>query len=149
MNFANPEVLNLIFCESEAEKNELLTNLNSTLSEYQAKNSDYRPKVVKRLPSEKVYSMISNMSQTMSDSEEEGAETAEKEVIKIVPTKHEYTTSENIIFGVFCALLVALFILMGVLFVNLGKFFFSHTPYIYVTLFVVAVSSKFIYDVTK
>jgi len=68
MDFTNPEMLNLIFCENEKEKNELLSNLNSTLSEYQAKNADYKPKVVKRLPSEKVYSMISNMSQNMTDS---------------------------------------------------------------------------------
>eukprot|EP00833_Pecoramyces_ruminatium_P015185 jgi/Orpsp1_1/1189217/evm.model.d7180000070373.1 len=69
---SNPDVMGIIFCENENEKSELLNQLNNILKDYQASNTEKsQPKVVKRLPSEKVYSMISNMSQDISDNENE------------------------------------------------------------------------------
>ncbi|ORX64662.1 Dbl homology domain-containing protein [Anaeromyces robustus] len=101
----NPDMMGIIFCNSENEKSELLNQLTSTLKEYQSNNTYINnPKVVKRLPSEKVYSMISNMSQDTEDLDN-NLESTEGESINILPTvtERELSVNDKITIGLICA----------------------------------------------
>jgi len=117
----NPEILGIIFCDSEDEKTELLNQLTGTIKEYQSNNSRAsNPKVVKRLPSEKVYSMISNMSQDASDFENELASPKEDEEEKVeilepVPESEPLTLNEKIKIGFISAGLVIISLCLLVL----------------------------------
>jgi len=106
----NPDISGIIFCDSENEKTELLNQLTSTLKEFQANNTYVNnPKVVKRLPSEKVYSMISNMSQDTEDLDND-LNSTEGESINILPTlsEPELTVNEKITIGLICAGIIML-----------------------------------------
>jgi len=61
----NPEILTIVFCETEEEKKPIINHLTNSIREY---TNESGPNIVKSLPSEKVHSMISNNFQ---DQEEE------------------------------------------------------------------------------
>jgi len=53
----NPEILTIVFCETEEDKKPIINHLTNSIREY---NNESGPNIVKSLPSEKVHSMISN-----------------------------------------------------------------------------------------
>ncbi len=72
ITLCNPEILTILFCESDEEKSQILTHLTDSIREYQSLNTNESgPNIVKSLPSEKVYSMISNKNQEPIDEEDE------------------------------------------------------------------------------
>ncbi|ORX44374.1 Dbl homology domain-containing protein [Piromyces finnis] len=88
ITFSNPDILTIIFCEDDEAKSEILSHLTDCIREYQSINkNESGPNIVKRLPSEKVYSMISNKSQDLIEEEEENNITSttseEKETNKV------------------------------------------------------------------
>jgi len=76
----SPDIFTIIFCEKEEIKNIIVNHLNSYINEYQNINKhESRPKIIKNLPSEKVYSMISNKNQETNEDEDDGEITATQE----------------------------------------------------------------------
>jgi len=92
ITLCNPDIMSIVFCETNEEKNQILNHLTDSIREYQSLNTNESgPNIVKSLPSEKVYSMISNKNQDPNEEEEE-----EGISIECTPTTpEENNKSEN------------------------------------------------------
>ncbi|ORY56212.1 Dbl homology domain-containing protein [Neocallimastix californiae] len=155
----NPEAHGIIFCNSETEKEELLYQLTSSLKEYETNNAyTNNPKVVKRLPSEKVYSMISNMSKVATDiendlnskqdeeklQEQEEEQTKDKEKEDDVPLSFDDKIKIGaIIIGLAVFSLFTL-ILFFKLCSHLEQYFYYYAPVVIISLFAIKNRNKFI-----
>jgi len=142
ITMCNPDMLGIIFCENENEKNELLNQLTSTLKEYQALNkSENKPKVVKRLPSEKVYSMISNMSQDPSDLDIDNEEEVEKiEILSTVTENYEPDIIDRINYGLNISVLSVMALWLIIISIKLYDYALIYVRYLYyIILFMILV----------
>jgi len=85
----NPEILTVIFCDTEESKKLILDHLNTYIKEYQEINiPESGPRIIKSLPSEKVYSMISNKNQETNE-EEDGEMTPTPEKLEDMKAKEK------------------------------------------------------------
>ncbi|ORX85188.1 hypothetical protein BCR32DRAFT_290853 [Anaeromyces robustus] len=92
LTLSNPEILTVLFCETEEAKSEILSHLTTCIREYQSFNkNDGGVNIVKSLPSEKVYSMISNKNADPNEEEEEDDEEG-----GMTPTPAKLDNKENI-----------------------------------------------------
>ncbi|OUM66294.1 hypothetical protein PIROE2DRAFT_59475 [Piromyces sp. E2] len=89
----NPDILTIIFCETDEEKSNIMTHLTDSINEYESINKN-GPNIVKRLPSDKEHSMISNKSSDPTE-DENGSISNIPEEIEEEETKNEKTEKKK------------------------------------------------------
>lgn len=90
----NPDIFTIIFCETEESKNVILKYLDIYIKEYQEINiPESGPKIIKSLPSEKVYSMISNKNQETNEDREDGEMTPTPEKLEEMRENNKLNTN--------------------------------------------------------
>ncbi|ORY22366.1 Dbl homology domain-containing protein [Neocallimastix californiae] len=71
ITFYNPEVLFIVFCDSEESKSKILAYLTSYIRGYHEhmNKNESEPNIIKSLPAEKVYSLVNGMEDLKSEEE--------------------------------------------------------------------------------
>jgi len=96
ITLCNPDIMSIVFCETDEEKNQIINHLTDCIREYQSLNTNESgPNIVKSLPSEKVYSMISNKNQDPNEEEEEGISNEGSPTMPEENNKTENTNNEE------------------------------------------------------